>query len=254
MKQLFANITTTLCVLACATPGFSQNGAEGKRPMFSYIANWEVARSNFKDVEKLLGSNDGLMKKMIAEGAIVGFGNDITLLHQPGETTHDVWWSSMSWAGMLKTLEAIKATDTASAPAFGSGKHEDHIYVSRYYNWKPGTFTDGYTRVAVWKLKSTAPENSVEQVSKNFVVPMFEKLLADGAIYEYEVDEEAVHSKDPGQFLIVYVAKGPEGLDKAAAALAAAMKSSPFAAPTLGSWVDESAHRDGLYKTTGTYK
>jgi hypothetical protein len=28
----------------------------------------------------------------------------------------------------------------------------------------------------------------------------------------------------------------------------------PFALPAFGSWVDSSAHRDGLYLTTATYK
>jgi len=37
-------------------------------------------------------------------------------------------------------------------------------------------------------------------------------------------------------------------------ALAAAMKGSPLTGTAFGSWLADGTHRDGLYKTTGTYK
>jgi hypothetical protein len=227
---------------------------KAKAPMYSYIANWEVSRDKFKDLEGQLGANNALMSKHLADGSIVGFGNDITLVHKDGESTHDVWWSSMSWGGLMKALEAIKAAGTANAPVFAAGKHNDHIYAARYYNWRAGSFTNGYTRVAVWKLKSSAPDNAIDQMARDFVVPLFEKLLADGAIYEYEIDEEAVHTGDPATFMLVYIANGPEGLDKGSAALGEFSKTVPFALSAFGSWVDSSAHRDGIYLTTATFK
>ncbi len=225
-----------------------------KAPMYSYIANWEVSRDKFKDLESQLGTNNALMAKHLADGSLIGFGNDITLVHRDGESTHDVWWSSMSWGGLMKVLQAIKAAGTADAPVFAAGKHNDRIYAARYYNWRAGSFTNGYTRVAIYKLKPGAPENAIDQVAKSFAVPMFEKLLADRAIYEYEIDEEAVHSGDPATFMIIFVGNGPEGLDKGGAALAEFSKTVPFALSAFTSWVDSPAHRDGLYLTTATYK
>jgi len=225
-----------------------------KAPMYSYIANWEVPRDKFKDMEGQLGTNNALMAKHVADGSLVGFGSDITLVHRDGESTHDVWWSSMSWGGLMKVLQAIKTSGTSDAPVFTAAKHNDRIYAARYYNWRAGSFTDGYTRVAIWKLKPGAPDNAIDQVAKSFGVPMFEKLLADGSIYEYEIDEEAVHSADPATFMIIFVGKGPEGLDKGSAALADFSKSVPFALPAFSSWVDSPAHRDGLYLTAATYK
>jgi hypothetical protein len=245
---------------AFALIGFSPSNAQQKMevkekaPMYSYVANWEVSRDKFKDIEGQLGKNDALMRKQLSDGALIGFGNDVTLVHRDGESTHDVWWSSMSWSGLMKVLEAIKTSPAADAPVLATGKHNDRIYAARYYNWRPGSFTNGYTRVAIWKLKQSAPDNAIDQVAKSFAVPMFEKLLADGAIYEYEIDEEAVHSGDPATFVIVFIGNGPEGLDKGSAALTEYSKTIPFALPAFGSWVDTSAHRDGIYKTTGAYK
>ena len=227
---------------------------KAKAPMYSYIANWEVPRDKFKDIEGQLGTNNGLMAKHLADGSLIGFGNDITLVHREGESTHDTWWSSMSWGGLIKVLEDVKAAGAASAPVFAASKHNDRIYAARYYNWRTGSFTNGYTRVATWKFKPGAPADAIDQAAKGFVVPMFEKLLADGAIYEYEIDEEAVHSGDPATFMLVYIANGAEGLDKGGAALAEFGKTVPFALSTFSSWVDSPAHRDGLYLTTATYK
>ena len=239
---------------ATAADGPQAMEVKEKAPMYSYIANWEVPRDKFKDIESQLGRNNALMAKQLSDGGIVGFGSDTTLIHQDNESTHDVWWSSMSWGGLMKTLEAIKAAGTADAPVFASSKHNDRVYVSRFYNWRPGSFTNGYTRVATWKLKPGAPDGAVSQVAKSFAVPMFERLLADGSIYEYEIDEEAVHTGDPATFMIIFVGNGPEGLDKGSAALTDSTKMVPFALSSFSSWVDSSAHRDGIYLTKATYK
>ena len=66
--------------------------------------------------------------------------------------------------------------------------------------WKPRSPSCGirtYTRVGIYKLKSDAPSDAVEMLSKNFIVPLMEKLLADGALVEYEVDVESIHTGSP---------------------------------------------------------
>ena len=260
MKQQTKWMLMSVCAIPLVGLGSATANAQqrmevkAKAPMYSYIANWVVSRDKFKDTEGQLGTNNGLMAKRLADGSLIGFGNDITLVHREGESTHDTWWSSMSWGGLMKVLEDVKATGTSNAPVFAASKHNDRIYAARYYNWRAGSFTNGYTRVAIYKLKPAAPQDAIDQVAKSFVVPMFEKLLADGAIYEYEIDEEAVHSGDPATFLIVYIGNGPEGLDKGSSALAEFGKTVPFALSTFSSWVDSPAHRDGLYLTTATYK
>ncbi len=232
--------------------GQAQSEVKPKPPMYSYIANWEVPREKFKDMEAQIGGEAALMKKQLAAGNLVGFGNDTTLVHQPGQSTHDNWWSSMSLGGLMKVLEDLKST--SDAPVLASGKHDDKIYVSRYYNWRSGSFTNGYTRAADYKLKPGAPQDVIDNLAKNFIVPMMEKLLASGAIHEYEVDLELVHTRDPASFTVIYVANGPDGLDKAMAALREAQRSAAFFSGAAEAWMESSSHRDGLYHTTATYK
>jgi hypothetical protein len=144
---------------------------------------------------------------------------------------------------------------SASSPVLSSAtKHWDGILVSKYYNWHPGSFKNGYTHVGSYKLKADAPDDAVDTLSKNFIVPLLEKQLADGSIHEYEVDTEAIHSHAPETFLIVYIAASPEGLDKVNAAVRDALKVSPLEVSAFGSMVDSPAHRDELLRTNATFK
>jgi hypothetical protein len=183
----------------------------------------------------------------------VAYGNDLNLVHTVDGETHDTWWSAMSLAGLIKTLNQLHASGDANAPAMNMAKHWDEVYVSHFYNWKPGVTKGGYTHVSVYKLKADAPDDAVESVSAHMVAPLMEKLLADGTIVEYEIDSMAIHTSAPGEFDIVYITPTPEGLDTVQGAIRDAMKASPLMGDAFGSFVDDSGHRDGLYKTDCNY-
>jgi hypothetical protein len=255
-KWIFAGVCALLLAGLVPAPVRAQDKMEVKEkpPMYSYIANWELSRDKWKDMETEMSKDGARLNKFLTDGTIIGYGRDVNLIHQEGQSTHDDWWSTMSWAGLLNVLQAQKASGSADAPVFATGKHHDNVYVSRYYNWKPGSFTNGYTHVAVWTLKDDAPSDAVTRLAKNMFVPQLEKLFADGAIYEYEIDQEAIHTSSPRQFLVVFIANGPEGLDKWSAGLEDMQKSDPLALTGFGSWIEGSTHRDSLDLTTATYK
>jgi len=223
--------------------------------MYTYVGFWNLPRTQWADMEKQTAANQKNMDKAVADGTLVGYGSDINLVHQPDGFTHDSWWSSMSMAGLLSVLDQAYKSGSATSPVFVSAtKHEDGIFVSRYYNWHAGSWKDLYTRVGYYKLKPDAPNDAVETLSKNLFVPLLEKLLADGAIHEYEIDTEAIHTESPGAFWVDVIAANGDGLDKFNAAVRDIMKSSPLAGPAIGSMVDFSAHRDYLSRTNATYK
>ena len=128
------------------------------------------------------------------------------------------------------------------------------VYISHYYNWKSVGYTGGYVKVAAYKLKADAPDDAVDQLSKHLVVPALEKLLSDGTILEYEIDETAIHTSAPGMFMIVYVTPTPEGLDTASASIREAVRSHPLAIDAFSSMTDDSGHRDELEKGNGVFK
>jgi len=226
-----------------------------KPPMYSYVGNWTIPRAQWSEMDKSVAADQKTLEQAVANGTLVGFGNDRNLVHQPEGYTHDDWWSSMSMAGLLNVLDQFQKSGSSVSPVLSTAtKHMDSIYVSRYYNWRSGSAKDAYTHVAYYRLKADAPTDSLDTLSKNLFVPLFEKLLADGTILEYEIDTEAIHNEAPGAFWIVYISQTAEGLDKASAARLEAQRAAPLGGPAFGSLVDIVPHRDFLSRTNVTYK
>jgi hypothetical protein len=247
-------------VVAMAAVWAGQAGAQTsevkeKPTLYTYVANWNIPRPQWPDMEKAAAANQKILDKAVSDGTIVGYGNDLTLVHQADGTTHDDWWSAMSLAGVLKVLDQFSKSGDMTASVLGSAtNHYDSVYESRYYNWHAGSWKDGYTYEASYRLKPDAPIDAVETVSKRLIVPLLEKLLADGTLHEYEVDTQAIHTEAPGAFWIVYLAANAGGLDKVNAALEEAIKSDPLGSVAFESMVDLSAHHDELSLTNATYK
>ena len=223
--------------------------------MYSYVGNWSIPRAQWADMAKADEADQKVLEQAMASGTIVGYGSDVNLVHQADGPTHDDWWSAMSMAGLLNLLDQFYKSGNSTTPVLASAtKHWDNIYVSRYYNWHAGSWKDAYTHGASYKLKADAPNDAVEILSKNLIVPLMEKMLADGTIHEYEVDTEAIHTESPDSFWVFYIAANAEGLDKVNAALRDRMKANPLGGPAFASMVDLTPHRDYLVRTNATYK
>jgi hypothetical protein len=254
------SVFTGLCGLAVFALSAVPSGAQAtevkeKPPMYSYVADWQFPRERWGDVAKINAADNTIFSAALADGTLVGYGNDANMVHTPDGESHDTWWSSTSLAGLLKVLDKLRALDISNSPiSLGPTKHWDLVLVSHYYNWKPGPYTGAYVNVAMYQLKADAPDDAVSTLSKNIVVPTMEKLLADGTILEYEVDTEAIHTDAPGMFAIVYVTPQPEGVDTVRAAIRGSQKDNPLIGQAFGSMIDYSQHRDELLKGSGAYK
>ena len=196
-----------------------------------------------------------MLDAALARGTLVAYGDDAFLVHSADGPTHENWFQGPSPALVLNTLDEIYKAGGAIAPALPTAtKHWDDVFVSRYYNWRPGSWKGAYLFWSQYQLNAGAPDDAVDVVARSFVVPLMEKLLADGAIVEYEIDGQAIHRDDPGMFAISYISTSAEGLDKVNAALRDALRRTPPADPAFGSFVDFSKHRDPLVRTNTTYK
>jgi hypothetical protein len=249
-----------LCALGVSAwvtaPASAQTAEVKEKPaMYSYVADWAIPRAQWGEMEKQNAVDQKNMEQAFADGSIVAFGADTSMVHQSDGMTHDSWWSSMSMAGLMKVLEQEYKSGNATATVLTTAtKHTDAIFVSRYYNWHSGTFKDVYTRVAVFKLKADAPNDAIDVITKNVFAPVMEKLLAGGAIHEYEIDTESIHTEAPGTLWVVVIAANAAGLDKFNEAIQDLGKSSPLSGPALGSMIDFTAHRDTLSRTTARFK
>lgn len=260
MNQKWWSGVASLLVLAAGAVVSGQASAQTaelkeKPPMYTYVAYWNIPRGQWAEMAKSDAVDEKLMEKAFASGTIVAYGNDINLVHEPDGATHDGWWSATSLAGVLNVLEQAYSSGSATAPVLSTAtKHWDNILVTRYYNWHSGSWKGVYTRAATYTLKKDAPANAVEQLTRTLIGPLLEKTLAEGAIHEWEVDTEAIHTANPNTFFVFYIAANAEGLDKVNAALTEVLKANPLDGPAFGSMVDMTVHRDGLARTNATYK
>jgi hypothetical protein len=249
-----------LCALAMsavwASPASAQmSDMKEKPPMYSYVSFWNIPRAQWGEMAKADAADQKILEKAIAGGTLVGYGEDANLIHQPDGDTHDEWWSATSMAGVLNVLDQFYKSGNATTGVLTTAtKHWDEIFVSRHYNFHSGSWKDVYTYGSSYKLKADAPDDAVETLSKNLIVPLLEKMLADGAIHEYEIDTQAVHTDAPGTFWIFYIAANAEGIDKVNGSIRESMKTNPLGGPAFGSMVDFTVHRDYLARTNATYK
>jgi hypothetical protein len=250
-----------LCICMCLVglmalglqPALAQTAAE-KPAVYTYVSEWTVPRAMWADYDKQQAAGIDAMKKLVADGTLVGFGNFAVVNHQEGAPTHGSWFSASSMANLMKVLEGLRAAPAATSPVFAASKHWDFLLSSRDYNAHSGTFTNGYLRVATWTEKPDASDPG-GKLMKATIGALLEKMLMDGSLHAYTIDRETVHSMDPNTFFIVMVTNGAEGLDKFNAALEEMGKSNPAALPAFGSLIEGHGHRDTLARVgTATYK
>lgn len=228
-----------------AMPSAAQDKMQEKPPLYTYVAQWVTPRAQWPDMGKQQADTKQVMDKLIADGTIVSYGGFHAVVHTEEGSTHGSWFSATSMANLLKALAQLMGTSAASGPALDASKHWDMILSSTQYNGHSGTFENSYLRVGSWVVKP-GEGDTVEKFEKEVMVPMLEKLLADGAIHNYQIDEESIHTGNPGTVSIAVITNGAEGLDKFYAALDAMGKANGFADMAFGNAVDEASHRDFL--------
>jgi len=58
-------------------------------------------------MDKASAADQSTLEKALAGGTIVGYGNDVNLVHQADGPTHDDRWSAMSMAGLLNDVGPV---------------------------------------------------------------------------------------------------------------------------------------------------
>lgn len=236
-------------MLMSAYPAHGQSSSAAKPAVYTYVSEWAVPRAMWADYKKEDDTDVDAMKKAMADGTIISYGSFAVLNHQEGQATHGSWFTATSMANLMKVLEGLRASPGATSPVLAASKHWDYIMSSTEHNGHSGTFTNGYLRVAAWPAKAGGndPEGKIQRAT---MVGILEKLLADGAIHSYTVDEEVVHSTDPGTAFVVFVANGAEGLDKFDAAIEDLRKNNPVALAAYSTLIDAHGHRDTLARVS----
>jgi hypothetical protein len=242
-----------LTILATSIIWITQAGAQinevkPKPPMYSYIAVWNIPKDQWKARENQASAAKKILDQAVDKGTIVSYGYD-------GNPLHDTFWLAMSKAGLDSVHDQFEKIGITAVPAkAGARTPPASILISRYYNWHKTRCENAYVHVGIYKIKPDAPADAVDQLSKNFFAPVLERMLADGAIFEWETDTYADPKDSPGTFLIAYLSAKAEDLEKANKAVQERLKSHMPKASALDSLIEVKASSDIVVRSYAVYK
>jgi hypothetical protein len=224
--------------------------ARQKPPLYRYVSYWTVPLTHWAELDQ---DHDTGNQKLLARA----LADDEMQVHAAEGFTHDNWWQASSIAGLMKVLEASHKGGGSSSPLLvSSTRHWDQIYISRRYNWKAGSWKGAYGCSGTYKLKPDAPEadDAVRTLSSSYV-PVFEKMLADGIVVEYEIDREIIHTVDSQpQVHLSFVMSSGEGLDRFRASLGAVLDANSLIGLAFGSMMVNFTPQAAFVKINATYK
>jgi hypothetical protein len=200
-----------------------------------------------------------MLDKLMTDGTVIGYGLDMDVLHQPGETNTTVWFTVANFAGygrvldmIGKTWEKVGVAERQTLLSYTDpDKHRDFLMRSIVVNSKtppPGVMP--YTHVSRSQVKPGKSEDFRKLFDK-YSKPVYDQLIADGTLLYYSLDVEEIHSEDMGMRWVVSVAADLAAADKINAAFDAAReKMSAAERSTIGGEYREvlvpGVHRDFL--------
>ncbi len=217
-------------------------------PMYSYIAVWNIPESEWEKINDQAEAAKKILDQAIDNNTIFSYGYDRNPLH-------DTFWLSMSKEGLETVRDQFEKIGITRVPAKdGAPNMPVSILVSRYYNCITIRCENTYVHVGVYKIKPDAPADAVDQLSKNFFGPALEKMLTEGAIFEWETDTYDNPKDSLGTFLIAYLSEKAEDLEKANKTVQERLKTPLPNAPALDSLIDMKAITDVVVRSYAVYK
>jgi hypothetical protein len=216
-----------------ATSASAQTDAvKEKPPLVRYESYWAIPPAHWGDVDKdNATSNQKALAPALADGTLVGYGDNENVVRSRGAFTHSNWWLADSTAGAMKVLDAFEKGVASSSSRINSTQHWTQKYYTQFYNWKAGSWKGAYGKRWSFTLRRGIDPNDAMRALAWFYVPLFESLLADGTIVEYDIDTEEVFgfsADSAGQVIMAYVTPTADGWIKVSKALKSAFEKSPL--------------------------
>jgi len=202
--------------------------------------------AEFMELVKTVGAP--VRDKLMADGVILAWGIETPVLRYPGGTTHLIWFSVANWGGVDKVLSGMEAQlqkmavedakriESAHAskqkPPMTTAERQQAVFdMSKTRDWlardlvanygpNPPAGTLPVTRYNFIKVKpgmSADYRRTWEKYNK----PVFEKLVADGALLAYGLAVEEVKTDGDFTHFVWMATADMAGMDKIAAAFAA---------------------------------
>ena len=183
-------------------------------------------------------------------------------MRSQGAFTHSNWWLADSTTGVLKVLDAFEKGGASISSRINSTQHWTQKYSTRFYNWKAGSWKGASGKRWSFTLRKGIDPNEAMRALAWCYVPIFESLLADGTIVEYDIDTEEVfgYSADSaGQVIMAYLTPTVDAFIKVSNAFKAAYEKSPMLLTVIslaknGAFVNDDAVLSQTVRVDAVYR
>jgi hypothetical protein len=247
-KRMFVSAAALLAILLVYAPAWSQ-GSSNPNPIFTYVSEWGVPRTQWADAAKFNAESKAILDPLVADGTILGYGMFENRVHSDGGYTHGSYLQATSLANLLKAVEMLYASPGTTTPVLAASKHHDFLMTSSIYGSRAVTNSTGYLRVISGQVQP-GKMNDFLATYRRYLVPVFDKLLADGAIISHQLDTEYVIENAPGRIFSAVVARDADGLDKVRIAIGNLFAQNPAILDELDSATVPNSRNDLLGRIT----
>jgi hypothetical protein len=241
------------CLLIAAGTLFGQSKPQ---PLTS-VAMFKVTPDKMPAFMDAMSLFPPALDQLIAAGTIDAYGVDSDILHGQGANVA-FWITGADFAAIDAAEKAVQSVMRANPEKMKTAwsvidfaSHRDIIVRSLESNHsKVPAGTLPVTGFSMEKIKP-GQENVARTLFLHHQKPVLDKLVADGTIYGYSLDVEAVHTSAPGATWLVVTMPNLGAKDRVRAAFNAAREKMPAGERQAVDKVydeafDHSAHRDSL--------
>ena len=234
-----------LVLLSCISSAAQQSQPQMQPLTFWYGYTINPGKEDeFLDLVKTVGQP--VRDKLMADGVVLAWGVQVSLLRVPGNSTHFIWYAVADYAGVEKVDSAMRAqiaklNDEASKSGVAKKGQKPTTSVTARLGEVAdmSKVHDFLTRDLVIGLSSSAPAGVLPYSRYNFFKvkpgkgadfrkawekynkPIFDKLLADGVILAYGLAVEEIRTDGDFTHFVWYDVKDLASFDKVRAAFVA---------------------------------
>jgi hypothetical protein len=248
VRRVVVSLVALVALLLVSTPAKAQESSN-QQPIFTYVSQWGVPRAQWGEMAKINAEDKEVLDPLVANGTLLGYGTFENLVHSDGGYTHGDWFQATSMAAVLKTLETFYSRPGVTSPVRAASKHQDYFMISTIHGSRAVSNSTGYLRVISAEIQAGKMDDFL-YLYRHYIVPVYEKLLADGTIVNYQLDTEYNIENAPGRIFSVVETRDAEGQDKVRAAVAEAFAKNPIVAGALSSVAVPNSRNDLLARIT----
>jgi hypothetical protein len=232
-------------LLSCISSSAQQSQPQMQPLTFWYGYTINPGKEDeFLDLVKTVGQP--VRDKLMADGVVLAWGVQVSLLRVPGNSTHFIWYAVADYAGVEKVDSAMRAQiaklndEATKSTAAKKGQKSATSVTARLGEVADmSKVHDFLTRDLVIGLSSSAPAGVLPFTRYNFVKvkpgkgadfrkawekynkPVFDKLMADGVILAYGLSVEEIRTEGDFTHFVWYDVKDLASFDKVRAAFVA---------------------------------